>query len=374
MNKSLFKTAAIAFLLALLCVRAYSQPVKNKDFRVIAYYASNAYKIDSFPVEKLTHIIYSFCHLKDNGLNVDNAADSLTIQKLVSLKSGNPRLKVLLSLGGWGGCKTCSDVFSTQAGRTAFAGSVKALAAYFKTDGIDLDWEYPTIEGHPGHPYKPEDKENFTALLKTLRSVLGKKQEISFAAGGFKHYLLEAVDWKSVMPVVNYVNLMNYDMVNGATPHTGHHTPLYSNSQQKESIHDCVSYLSSIGVPKKKMVIGAAFYGRSWENVPNINNGLHQPGVFKSFIDNAYFDKIINKENGFTFYYDEAAHASHAYNPDDKIFVTFDDEASITKKTKYALENGLGGIMFWELSIDKKENGYLDIIDRAIKNAGHKSR
>jgi chitinase len=122
------------------------------------------------------------------------------------------------------------------------------------------------------------------------------------------------------------------------------------------------------------MVIGAAFYGRSWENVPNINNGLHQPGVFKSFIDNAYFDKIINKENGFTFYYDEAAHASHAYNPDDKIFVTFDDEASITKKTKYALENGLGGIMFWELSIDKKENGYLDIIDRAIKNAGHRSR
>lgn len=374
MNKNLFKISAIAFLLALPGLRAYSQQIKNKDFRVIGYYSSNANKIDSFPIEKLTHIIYSFCHLKGSRLNVDNAADSLTIQKLVSLKSRNPKLKILLSLGGWGGCEPCSDVFSTAAGRSAFAGSVRELAAYFKTDGIDLDWEYPTIEGHPGHPYKPEDKVNFTALLKTLRSALGKKQEISFAAGGFKQYLQEAVDWKSVMPVVNYVNLMNYDIVNGATPHTGHHTPLYSSRQQKESIHDCVSYLSSIGVPKKKMVIGAAFYGRSWENVQNVNNGLHQPGVFKSFIGNHYFDKVINKEKGFKFYYDEAALASYAYNPDDKIFVTFDDEASITKKTKYALENGLGGIMFWELSIDKKENGYVDVIDRTIKNAGPGSR
>ena len=84
---------------------------------VIAYYSGNSKAIDNFPVKKLTHIIYSFCHLKGNRLNVDNADDSATIKKLVSLKAINPKLKVLLSLGGWGGCEFCSPVFATEAGR-----------------------------------------------------------------------------------------------------------------------------------------------------------------------------------------------------------------------------------------------------------------
>lgn len=336
------------------------------NFKVIAYYSSNAGSIDSFPIEKLTHIIYSFCHLKGDRLNVDDKADSLTIQKLVSLKSRNTRLKVLLSLGGWGGCATCSDVFSTTAARETFALSVKELATYFKTDGIDLDWEYPTIEGPPGHAYKPEDKDNFTALIQQLRNTLGQQQEISFAAGGFKKYLTDAVDWKAIMPLLDYVNLMNYDMVHGNSTRTGHHTPLYPTPEQNESVDACVKYLLSIGVPARKMVIGAAFYGRSWINVPGKNNGLYQPGQFKSFLPYNVFDQMINTKNGFRFYYDAQAQASYAYNPATKTFATFDDKQSIAKKTNYAMEHGLGGIMFWELSNDKRK-GYLDVIDDAVK-------
>src|SRR5882672_3957909 len=83
---------------------------------VIGYYAGRPTGVDSFPTEKLTHIIFSFCHLKGNRLNVNNARDTLTIQTLVGLKEKHPGLKVILSLGGWGGCKTCPDVFSTDSG------------------------------------------------------------------------------------------------------------------------------------------------------------------------------------------------------------------------------------------------------------------
>ncbi len=354
------------FLAAVLTGNLYAQSASN-NFKVIGYYSSNATNIDQYPIEKLTHIIYSFCHLKGNRLNVDDYADTLTIQKLVSLKSRNHKLKVLLSLGGWGGCETCSDVFSTTAAIEEFATSVKELATYFKTDGIDLDWEYPTIEGPPGHAFKPEDKNNFTTLIKQLRTTLGSEQEISFAAGGFPKYLTDAVDWQAIMPILDYVNLMNYDMVHGNSTRTGHHTPLYSTPEQIESVHNCVSYLLSIGVPAHKMVIGAAFYGRSWINVPNKNRGLYQPGQFKSFLPYDTFEKNINSKNGFTFYYDAKAQASYAYNPTTKTFATFDDKASIEKKTKYALDNKLGGIMFWELSNDKAKNGYLDVIDAAVK-------
>ena len=99
---------------------------------------------------------------------------------MVALKKRNPQLKIILSLGGWGGCETCSDVFSTKKGRKKFSKSAKKLCDYFGTDGIDLDWEYPTISGFPGHPYGPQDKPNFTALIKQLRKKLGKKKGNQF--------------------------------------------------------------------------------------------------------------------------------------------------------------------------------------------------
>ncbi|MEP6467714.1 MAG: glycosyl hydrolase family 18 protein, partial [Parafilimonas sp.] len=115
----------------------------SKKFSVIAYYDGDAKHIDAYPVKKITHIIYSFCHLKDNMLHVDNMNDTLTIQHLVTLKHRNPSLKIILSIGGWGGCAPCSETFSTDEGRKTFASSVKHLSEYFKTDGIDIDWEYP---------------------------------------------------------------------------------------------------------------------------------------------------------------------------------------------------------------------------------------
>jgi len=355
------------FSVFLFADAAVSQPVRSK-LAVIAYYTGSATAIDSFEVQKLTHIIFSFCHLKGNRLAVNNARDTATIQKLVSLKEKYPQLKIMLSLGGWGGCEFCSPVFSTEEGRKEFAESVKELTVYFHSDGIDLDWEYPVIEGFPGHQYKPEDKSNFTALIKLLRKELGKHRIISFAAGGFTSYLQRSIEWKKVMRRVNFVNLMSYDLVSGAATVTGHHTPLYSNPSQIESADHAVNFLDKLGVPKNKMVIGAAFYARTWENVENINNGLYQNGKFKSFVPFRRFDSLLSTDSGFVFYRDSIAYATHAYNASQKIFATFDDAQSINAKTKYAMEKDLKGIMFWELSLDKQTGGLLEAIDRAKNN------
>ena len=62
----------------------------------------------------MDQIIYSFLHLKGNELAIDNEADSISLLGIVNQKKKYPNLKVLVSLGGWGGCKTCSDVFNTK--------------------------------------------------------------------------------------------------------------------------------------------------------------------------------------------------------------------------------------------------------------------
>jgi len=349
-------------LYVVLPFNSYEQ--QKNDFAVIAYYAgNNTSQIDSFAIEKLTHIIFSFCHLKGNRLNVDTSLDSLMIEKMVSLKKRSPDLKVILSLGGWGGCATCSDVFSSKKGRKEFASSIKELSKYFGSDGLDLDWEYPTIKGYPDHKYQPADRDNFTALVKQLRKTLGKKYEVSFAAGGFNQYIENAVDWKKVMKNVNYVNMMTYDLVNGYARLTGHHTALYSTSQQVESSNNAIQKLIDRGVPASKIVIGAAFYGRMWDSVSEINLGLYQQGRFFKSISYKNFSSQLSADSGFVYHWDEKAMAPYLFNPMTHQFVTYDDKRSIHEKTKYAIDKKLGGIMFWQLTGDVYSGGLLDAID-----------
>lgn len=336
---------------------------QKKDISVIAYYTGGPDNIDSFSVGKLSHIIFSFAHLKGNDLNIRNAADSELIQKLVSLKKQSPKLKVMLSLGGWGGCKTCSEVFSTKKGRNQFAESVKEINSYFGTDGIDLDWEYPAISGFPGHQFKPEDKKNFTALVIKIRKKLGKKNELSFAAGGSKGYIENSIEWAKVMKKVDRVNLMSYDLVGGYSTVTGHHTPLYSATQNAGSVDAGVKLMEQHGVPPEKIVIGAAFYGRMFENVQDSLFGLYQQGKFKRGIPNKNFSTVLSRDSGFVSHWDSLAQAPWSYNPAKKLFVTYDDKRSIGLKTKYAIDNGLGGIMFWQLREDPYDDGLLEAID-----------
>lgn len=249
-------------LLFSFCKKTHNPTTGSLPFYVIGYFAGPPEKVDSFRIDQLTHVIYSFGHLKGNSLFINSAADTLTIKKMVEWKRRNPGLKVLLSLGGWGGCENCSTVFSTETGRREFAESVKELTRFFQTDGLDLDWEYPAIPGFPGHTYKPEDKDNFTLLCKTLREVNGDDFIISFAAGGFDEFIDSSIAWSEVEPYIDIVNIMTYDLTHGASTAAGHHTPLYSTTSQKQSTDNAVKRLLDIGMPSKKLVIGAAFYGR----------------------------------------------------------------------------------------------------------------
>jgi len=358
------KKMLLLFSLLFTC-QCFAQP--GKSFCITGYYAGPAHRLDSFQVSKLTHIIFSFGHLKGNQLHIGNAADTACIQKMVSFKAKNPSLKVILSLGGWGGCAACSPVFATAGGRKEFAASVKELTDYFHTDGIDLDWEYPAIAGYPGHPYEEADKKNFTRLLQSLRKSLGKGKEISFAAGGFNSFIDSSVEWKQAMRLADKVYVMSYDLVHGYSTVSGHHTPLFSTPQQQASADNAVNRILAAGVPAKKIVIGAAFYARMFKVNDTMNNGLYRPGNFHRGISYAHLYDSITAARGFTQYWDDVAKAPYALNPERQMLVTYDDSLSVALKTKYAINRRLGGIMFWQLADDKYQKGLLDCIDKAAQ-------
>lgn len=360
-------TMKLPLLLIWLLLLINSCSGQSKSTCITGYYAGSADRLDSFPVEKLTHIIFSFGHLKGNRLNIHNAGDTACIQKMVGYKkTKNPGLKVILSLGGWGGCEKCSPVFATVAGREEFAASVKELSDYFHTDGIDLDWEYPAIAGHPGHPYMAADKENFTLLLQSLRKALGKKKEISFAAGGFNQFIDSSIDWKKAMLYTDKVYVMSYDLVHGYSTVSGHHTPLYSTPQQEASTDNAVDRMLAVGLPSGKIVIGAAFYARMFKVNDTLNRGLYRSCSFYRGISYANLYDSSSPARGFHSYWDESAKAPYAFNPERKILVTYDDSSSVTLKTKYVIDRKLGGVMFWQLADDKYRKGLLDVIYDAV--------
>jgi len=353
-------------LFFLIATHLCGQPAGG--YKIIAYYTGNGETIRQYPIEKLTHIIFSFLKLQNDTLTFHNEDQRRALQQLVLLKNKHPQLKIMVSIGGWGGCAPCSDLFSSATHRTTFAKTTVALFKQYHIDGLDLDWEYPVIEGYPGHKYDTADKKNFTELVKSLRAEMGHNYLLSFAAGGFINYLEQSIDWKEVVPQVDFINLMTYDLVNGYSTVTGHHTPLTDYRPGQESTEKCVNWLLGKNVPPGKLIIGAAFYARVWENVPGNNHGLYQPGKFKQGVPYKNLAAYLGTNSGFTYYWDKKAKAPFQYNPQKKLFATFDDKQSVGEKSKFIRLKKLGGMMFWELSDDLPVHGLVEKIHQTLQN------
>ena len=86
------------FLISFLFLHALA--FCQDKYKVIAYYTGNGQNIRQYPVNKLTHIIYSFLKLQNDSLVFRDSAQQQTVQQLVGLKKEYPHLKIMVSVGG----------------------------------------------------------------------------------------------------------------------------------------------------------------------------------------------------------------------------------------------------------------------------------
>lgn len=128
--------------------------------------------------QRLTHVNLAFGLIEDGLLDLHLLK---YLHLLPKLRGWNPEMKIVLSVGGWG-ADGFSDMAMTEEGRRNFAQSCLDAVGKYGLDGIDIDWEHPCNDA-AGIGADPRDKENFTALLKTLREYLGEKRIVSVAVG-----------------------------------------------------------------------------------------------------------------------------------------------------------------------------------------------
>ena len=328
------------------------------------------------PADKLTRINYAFSAIKDGEMVEGSSFDSDNFALLVSLKQQNPTLTILISVGGWGGSGGFSDMALTAASRARFIDSVVRFVTRYKLDGLDIDWEYPGLVG-AGNTFRPEDKQNYTALLRELRSRFDREQKqqhrrlfTSIAVGGNADFI-EHTEMAAVARFVDTVNLMTYDYYGPDSDQiSGNHAPLFTDPADPKQISTdrTVREYEAAGVPASKLLLGLPFYGKSWADVGSDNNGLFQPGAKPSGTFHDYSALANYRDQGYKRYWDAAAAVPWLYNPDTRTFISYEDSESLTRKCRFALNRHLGGVMFWELTED--DNGtLLNTINASLRHA-----
>jgi chitinase len=322
---------------------------------------------------KVTRINYAFANIQGGKIVNGFDADDKNFAALLALKQQNPALTVLVSVGGWSWSGDFSDMALTRQSRAVFIASVMDFLEAKGLDGLDIDWEYPAQAGSTDH-FRPEDKQNFTLLLKELREEFRKKEHklhrhllLTIACGASSSYLAHT-EMDKVQQYVDTVNLMSYDYYEPGKL-TGNHAPLFTDPADPKGISAdrSVREFEQAGVPAGKIVLGVPFYGHTWAAVEDVNHGLFQPGK-ASQPGYATYGTITATMlgKGFDRYWDAASSVPYLYSPAQKMFVSYEDPESLGIKAKYVLDQKLGGVMFWDYAGDPS-GALLDAVDRGLK-------
>jgi chitinase len=349
----------------------------------LASWSADPETIAALPVQHLTHVTYAFAAISEEGVvelgepcrDAGECVDGLVegnFEALRKLKQSFPDLRILISLGGWTGSRYISDAAATPEARERFVGSaVELFMVRFGDvfDGIDLDWEYPVEGGLPENRVRPEDRRNLTLLMAEFRRQLDELPRnpehpaLLTLAASASPWHSKNLEIAELAAIVDWIGIMGYDFHAGASI-TGFNAPLFpprGDPSRDDSIDAGVQAFLAAGAPPGKLVLGVPFYGRAYGEVApgELGDGLFQPARPEAAQgwdpDGVPFRTLVGRDiesEGFTRYWHDLAQVPWLYNPDSRIWISYDDPTSIELKADYVRLRGLAGVFAWHLTAD----------------------
>lgn len=365
----------------------------NKDIWVTAYLATWQHdagtqysnwgdiKTNEIDWEAFTHLIYFALNIGSDGrpsqsFDPKNRGNfnKDRLRAIVPAAHKN-NTKILFSVGGSGNYKGFSSSIKPE-NRTQFINTIVELIEEYGFDGVDLDME----------PIREEDFTNYyqfvlnlDAKFTNVKTQNGERPLITIAAlKGKKVSKLYA----SVQQQVDQINIMTYDMAQAWSGwQAWHNSALYSDGvtfdktgEEMSNINQKVEQAIAAGINKKKLGIGIDFYGYIWHDTQRLGKWEKWPEEDLSIMEKSGgvpYSELYERFDLRNASWDEQAKASYLNNENPRAFVTFDDERSIKQKVQYAIDQGLGGIILWELGggfLENHHSGQKDPLLQAVKS------
>ncbi|XP_037818933.1 chitinase-like protein Idgf3 [Lucilia sericata] len=353
-----------------------------------------------------THVIYSYVTITPDKL-ILTAQMPEKEQELANMqyfKNKYPNVKFLLSISGENNDKTTKSFLQLLEDRQATKILIKSLMDVlikYKFDGLSLDFPLPTVlPTKPRHtkvwnffislfkihhfdtdPKYMEHRDQLTILIQLLKAHFNERNLM------LTLNVLPNVDSRKYFDIPEIINYLDFVILSAFDFCTPQRNPLEANFMSPikipksatlphnsdlslGNIKDFYKFWHSQNVPRHKIVIGVAAYGRSWKMTKYSNsNGV--PPVY--YTDGPATAGPQTYTPGFLSYPEiceklsdsqlrnvtdpKAKSGVYAFRPADShghfgIWISYEDYITAGAKANYIRNHNLGGVALIDLSLD----------------------
>jgi len=206
--------------------------------------------------------------------------------------------RLLIAIGGWGRSEGFAAMSTNTEARQKFIQNITKFCLDNGFGGADFDWEFPANLSEEIGYWKllTEVKEAFKLHNLLVTVALNMHQKLSADA----------------YAALDRIHIMAYDQ---GTRHSTY-----------ENAIAAVDKFINQDVPLEKLFLGVPFYGR---NMSDTNIAVTYADIVQNHHPEPNVDEIAN--------------------------IYFNGIETIQRKTRYAMENKLGGIMIWEVGQDTRD-------------------
>ncbi|KAG5215089.1 hypothetical protein JEQ12_000665 [Ovis aries] len=301
----------------------------------------------------------------DQGYGSDCHGSEVFLERFRGLAASsgrNPKLKILLSIGGYlFGSKGFHPMVESSSSTLKFVNSVILFLRNHNFDGLDISWIYPNVK----------DNTHFTVLIHKLAEafqqdfVKSTKERLLLTAGvsAGRQMIDNSYQIKELAKDLDFINLLSFDF-HGSWEKplvTGHNSPLRKGQLDRGTnsyynVEYAVGYWINKGMPAEKVVMGIPTYGHSF-TLASAETAVGAPASGPGAAG------PITKSSGFLAYYEICRFLQGAkitrlqdqqvpYAVKGNQWVGYDDVESVETKVQFLKNLNLGGAMIWSIDMD----------------------